>query len=123
MQQVADYLTAETKEIFDYIKGFEDSLSTTMSKILNRECTVLVQLTGAGSDEGAISVDVDLRTPEQTERTWTECHCDAGIMQIPQEDVCIRLANSLLTTFGMYCMAGLYSEEALERVMQGGSTE
>ena len=44
MQQVTDYLTAETKEIFDYIKGFEDSLSTTMSKILNRECTVLVQL-------------------------------------------------------------------------------
>lgn len=94
-----------------------------MSKILNRECTVLVQLTGAGSDEGVISVAVDLRTPEQIERTWTECHCDADIMQIPQEDVCIRLANSLLTTFGMYCMAGLYSEEALERVMQGDSAE
>lgn len=89
MHQVTDYLTAETKEIFDYIKGFEDSLSTTMSKILNRECTVLVQLTGTESDEGTISVDVDLRTPEQTERTWAECHCDAGIMQIPQEDVCI----------------------------------
>lgn len=123
MHQITDYLTAETKEIFDYIKGFEDSLSTTMSKILNRECTVLVQLTDAGSDEGTISVDVDLRTPEQTARVWTVCHCDAGIIQIPQEDVCIRLANSFLTTFGMYCMAGLYSEEALKRVMQGDSAE
>ena len=123
MHQVTDYLTAETKEIFDYIKGFEDSLSTTMSKILNRECTVLVQLTGVESGIGIISADVTLRTPEQTKRTWTECHCDVSIMQIPQEDICIRLADSLLTAFGMYCMSELYSEEAFKRVMYGDSAE
>ncbi len=42
MKQELISLTAETTQVYNYIKDLEESLSSTMSAILNRQCIVEV---------------------------------------------------------------------------------
>lgn len=91
----------------------EESLTSTVSTILNRECTIEIEYADTGADSLTI-IEIDLHVPKQTDRIWTECHCDEGVLSLPKENLCMHITRSLLTMHMMYCMAGIYGKEAVE---------